>query len=155
MDTTDPVSRVLVIGLDPYRVPGPWDPKPVADAIEAGLARFAERVESLLFGLDGGDVAATVSQALRRRPWECVVGGGVRTAEDQLELFEQIINLVRQLAPNAAIAFNNTPTDVFDAAARWIDIPQPAVAGWAETATRRFTAPRTGDRANRLAFPCW
>ncbi len=30
--------RVLVIGLDPYRVPGPWDPEPVAKAIEAGMA---------------------------------------------------------------------------------------------------------------------
>ena len=25
-----------MIGLDPYRVPGPWDPQPVADAIAAG-----------------------------------------------------------------------------------------------------------------------
>ncbi len=27
MDTTAPTPQVLVIGLDPYRVPGPWDPK--------------------------------------------------------------------------------------------------------------------------------
>jgi hypothetical protein len=33
---------VLVIGLDPYRVSGPWDPKPVSDAIERGLVRFEE-----------------------------------------------------------------------------------------------------------------
>lgn len=131
MDTTAPVPRVLVIGLDPYRVPGPWDPKPVADAIEVGLARFAEQgvaVETCLFGLDGSDdVAAVVTAALRARPWECVtVGGGVR---NQLELFEQLINLVRQHAPGAAIAFNSTPADTFDAAARWIDVPdEPAAA---------------------------
>ena len=134
MDTTTPAPRVLVIGLDPYRVPGPWDPKPVADAIQAGIARFAEHgvgVETCLVGLDGSDdVETVVGDALRARPWECVVvGGGVRTGEDQLELFEQVINLVRRHAPDAAIAFNSTPTDTFDAAARWVDSPGPASAG--------------------------
>ncbi|WP_329108618.1 hypothetical protein OG792_08160 [Micromonospora sp. NBC_01699] len=133
MDTTTP--RVLVIGLDPYRVPGPWDPRPVADAIAVGIARFAEHgvgVETCLFGLDGSDdVAAVVGAALAARPWECVVvGGGVRTSEDQVELFEQVLNLIRRHAPDAAIAFNSTPADTVDAAARWIDIPgRPTSAG--------------------------
>jgi hypothetical protein len=130
VNTTAPVPRVLVIGLDPYRVPGPWDPRPVADAIERGLARFAEHgvgVQTCLFGLDGSDdVTAAVTDALRARPWECVViGGGVRTGDDQLELFEQVINLVRRHAPGAAIAFNVTAADTFDAAARWIDVSGP------------------------------
>jgi hypothetical protein len=62
LDTTAP-PRVLVIGLDPYRVPGPWDPAPVAEAIEAGLAKFAEHgvgVETCLVGLDGSDDVETV-----------------------------------------------------------------------------------------------
>jgi hypothetical protein len=135
VDTTAPTPRVLVIGLDPYRVPGPWDPEPVADAVAVGIARFAEHgvgVETCLFGLDGSDdVEAVVSAALAARPWECVVvGGGVRTAEDQLELFEQVLNLIRRHAPEAAIAFNSTPSDTFEAAARWIDIPgRPTSAG--------------------------
>lgn len=129
VDPTTPTLRVLVIGLDPYRVPGPWDPKPVADAIEAGMARFAEHgvgAESCLFGLDGSDdVEAVIAAALCARPWECVViGGGVRKPDDQLELFERVVNLVRRHAPDAAIAFNATPTDTFDAAARWVDIPR-------------------------------
>jgi hypothetical protein len=69
------------------------------------------------------DVAAVVAAALRTRPWECgVIGGGVRN-EDQLELFEQVLNLVRRRAPDAAIALSSTPADTFDATARWIDIP--------------------------------
>ncbi|MCM1940079.1 hypothetical protein NC239_17855 [Streptomyces sp. G3] len=125
MDT--PVSpRVLVIGLDPYRVPGPWDPEPVARAIEAGLAKFAEHgvgVETCLIGLDGGDdVEAVVGDALRARPWECVtVGGGLRDADDRAELLERVVNLVRRHAPGAAIAFNSTPVDTYEAAARWIE----------------------------------
>jgi hypothetical protein len=123
-----PEPRVLVIGLDPHRVPGPWDPAPVADAIAVGMARFADAgvgVESCLFGLDGSDdIEAVVTEALDRRPWEVVViGGGVRKAEDRLELFERIVNLVHRHTPGAAIAFNSAPGDTFEAAARWLDLP--------------------------------
>jgi hypothetical protein len=35
-------------------------------------------------------------------------------------LFERIINLVHQRAPNSRIAFNTTPSDTAEAARRWI-----------------------------------
>lgn len=116
---------MLVIGFDPYRIPGPWDPGPLVQEIERGIARFAEHgvgVETCLFGLDGDDdVDEVVRAALAARAWECVVvGGGVRTAEDQLELFERVINLIRRHAPGAAIAFNSTAGGTYEAAARWI-----------------------------------
>jgi hypothetical protein len=128
MDTTSLTPKVLVIGLDPFLVGGPWDPKPVAVAIEAGMARFAEHgigAETCLFGLDGSqDVEELVVAALRARAWECVVvGGGVRKPDELLELFETVINLVRRHAPGAAIAFNTSPVDTFEAAARWIAVP--------------------------------
>jgi hypothetical protein len=74
-----------------------------------------------LVGLDGSDdVEAVVTAAICAQPWECVViGGGVRI---DLELFERVINLVRRHAPPAAIAFNSTPADTFEAAARWIEV---------------------------------
>ncbi|WP_200886615.1 hypothetical protein [Phaeacidiphilus oryzae] len=86
---TDAAPRVLVIGLDPYRVPGPWDPEPAAQAIEEGLNKFAEHgvgAETCLFGLDGSDdVEAVVGKALRAHRWECVtVGGGLRHSDDQV-----------------------------------------------------------------------
>jgi hypothetical protein len=123
MDGATPAPRVLVIGFDPYRVPGPWDPGQVAEGIEAGRARFIEHglgAEFCLFGLDGSDdVEAVVSAALSAQPWECVVvGGGVRNS---LELFERVINLVHRHAPDAAIAFNASPEETFDAAARWVE----------------------------------
>jgi hypothetical protein len=117
--------RVLVVGLDPYRVPGPWDPAPLAEAIETGLAKFARHgvgVETCLIGLDGSDdVDAVVGNALQAHPWECVtVGGGLRHSDDQVELLEQVINLIRRHAPDAAIAFNSSPATTYEAAARWI-----------------------------------
>jgi hypothetical protein len=122
VDATARAPRVLVVGLDPYRVPGPWDPKPVADAIEVGRARFVEHgvdAEFCLCGLDGSDdVEAVVTAALGAGAWDCVVvGGGVR---NQLDLFERVVNLVRRHAAGAAIAFNSTPDDTYDAAARWL-----------------------------------
>ncbi|WP_017537668.1 hypothetical protein [Nocardiopsis halophila] len=128
MDVSASRPRVLVIGLDPYRVPGPWDPEPVAEAVRRGLARFAEHgvgVRACLLGLEDGDEAERVAQAaraLRNHPWECVVvGGGLRTHDDLLELFEQVVDLVRRHAPGAAIAFSSAPEDTYEAAARWIE----------------------------------
>ncbi len=100
----------------------------MAEATATGLARFVDAgigVASCLVGLDGSDdIEAVVTKALRSRSWEVVVvGGGIRKPDDQLELFERIINCVHRHAPQAAIAFNSTPTDTLDAAARWLDAP--------------------------------
>jgi hypothetical protein len=115
--------NVLVIGLDPYRVPGSWDPKPVADAIEIGMAALADRgfhAEACLLGLDGSDdVEARVTDTLQARSWDCVVvGGGIRHSEEQLELFESVINFIHRHASQATIALNHTPHDLADAVAR-------------------------------------
>ena len=76
--------------------------------------------EACLVGLDGSDdIEARVTVALQARSWDCViVGGGIREPEEQLEVFESIINLIRRRAPQAAIAFNHTPHDLADAAVR-------------------------------------
>lgn len=115
--------RLLVIGLDPYRVPGPWDPQPVADAVDAGMAALADAglaAQACLIGIDGSeDIEARITTALLSRPWDCVlVGGGIRKAERLLELFELIVNLVRRHAPQAEIAFSGAPQDMLDAVAR-------------------------------------
>jgi hypothetical protein len=111
------VRRVLVIGLDPYRVPGPWDPEPVASALRRASQEFsAAGIEAVdcLVGLDGSDdVPAVVRTALAGGPWDCVVvGGGLRSNEGLLLMFEDIINLVHRLAPEAAIVFNPSVDDI-------------------------------------------
>jgi hypothetical protein len=97
----------------------------VAEAIEVGLTKFAEHgvgVETCLIGLDGSDdVDAVIRNALQAHRWECVtVGGGLRHSDDQVELLEHVVNLIRRHAPDAAIAFNSTPATTYEAAARWI-----------------------------------
>ncbi|WFE40263.1 hypothetical protein [Micromonospora sp. WMMD998] len=111
---------VLVIGLDPVRIPG-WDPEPVVAAIARGHARFAEHgieADLCLTGTDA-DAEREIAAALTRRDYACVVvGGGIRKHEPLLEFFEQVINLVHRHAPGASIAFNSRPDDTVDAALR-------------------------------------
>ena len=116
------LGRVLVIGLDPVRIPG-WDPEPVVAAIARGHARFGEHgieADMCLVAPDDNPEAAIV-EALSRTDYACVViGGGIRKHEPLLGLFENVVNLVRRLAPGAAIAFNSGPEDTADAALRWL-----------------------------------
>lgn len=116
------LGRVLVIGIDPAKLTD-WDPEPVLAAIARGQDRFADHgieADLCLLDLDAGP-EDTIAQALTGNDYACVVvGGGIRNHEPLLELFEKTVNLVRQHAPNAAIAFNSTPDDTADAALRWL-----------------------------------
>ncbi|MET7337313.1 hypothetical protein [Nonomuraea sp. NPDC005650] len=115
-------TRVLVIGLDPAKIQG-WDPEPVQAALARGRARFDEygiEADWCLVVLDDNPEGAIV-EALTGGDYGCVViGGGIRTHEPLLELFEKVVNLVRRHAPGAAIAFNSSPEDCADAALRWL-----------------------------------
>jgi hypothetical protein len=116
------LGRVLVVGLDPVRIPG-WDPEPVVAAVARGQARFDElgiEADMCLVAPDDNPEAAIV-EALTTKDYACVVvGGGLRKHEPLLELFEAVVNLVRRHAPDAAIAFNSRPDDTADAALRWL-----------------------------------
>jgi hypothetical protein len=116
------VARVLVIGLDPAKIEG-WDSAPVQAAMARGQARFDDlgiEADWCLITIGENPVEAIV-EALTGQAYGCVViGGGIRKHEPLLEFFEKVVNLVRQHAPAAAIAFNNNPEDCADAALRWL-----------------------------------
>lgn len=115
-------ARVFVFGLDPSQVPG-YDPAPVQQAIAMGKARFdAEGITADYCLVPPGESGkATLVAQLAGKDYEVVViGGGIRKEEELLELFEQVINLVREHAPRAKIAFNRNPMDCLDAAKRWL-----------------------------------
>ncbi|QIK70953.1 hypothetical protein G7070_08400 [Propioniciclava coleopterorum] len=59
------------------------------------------------------DATAPVPGAASPRPADAWARGGHG-------LFERVTNLVRVHAPGAAIAFNATPEDTWEAAARWV-----------------------------------
>jgi catechol 2,3-dioxygenase-like lactoylglutathione lyase family enzyme len=116
------LGPVLVVGLDPAKIEG-WDPEPIEAAIVRGQARFdAHGIEvDMCLVVVEENPEAVIAEALTRKDYACVViGGGIRKHEPLLELFEKAVNLVRQHAPGAAIAFNDNPEDSADAALRWM-----------------------------------
>ncbi|MEV7804608.1 hypothetical protein AB0O28_16840 [Microbispora sp. NPDC088329] len=115
-------AQVLVVGLDPAKIEG-WDPEPVQAALARGRARFEDHGVEADWCLvaPGENPEKVIADALTRGDYACVViGGGIRTHEPLLELFEKVVNLVRRHAPDAAIAFNSSPEDCADAALRWL-----------------------------------
>ena len=123
--------RVLLVGFDPHTIPG-LDVEQMSAALARGQARFAE------LGLDAEQclvppdetIPQRVTSALRREAWACVVvGGGIRKPEQALELFEEVVNLIRVHAPGAEIAFNTSGEDSADAALRRLRARAQATTG--------------------------
>jgi hypothetical protein len=124
------MSRVLLLGYDPETVDfsdPALPPGMTVEKINAGIAvamkQFAERGWEADLGLIRPDETAgpEVERQLASKGYDCVViGAGVRLPPRGLALFEVVINAVHKAAPNAAIAFNTTPVDSADAAARWL-----------------------------------
>ncbi|WP_339136046.1 hypothetical protein WJM95_35225 [Streptomyces sp. f51] len=113
---------VLVLGIDPRAVPG-MDGGSIRAALDQELARFGEHAIDASMTLIGLDESAesTIAAALSEHDWDVVViGGGIRKPEPLLPLFEQVVNLVRRHAPQAAIAFNTSGGDSVEAAKRWL-----------------------------------
>lgn len=116
------MSSALVVGYDPNAIPG-VDGKALRVALDAELARFGEHGIDAAMSLIvfDGSAEATLAASLAERPWDVVViGGGIRKTEQLLPLFEQVVNLIRRHAPQAAIAFNTSGGDSVEAAQRWL-----------------------------------
>ncbi|MEU4204579.1 hypothetical protein AB0B79_34335 [Streptomyces sp. NPDC039022] len=116
------MPSALVVGHDPQAIAGA-DGEALRAALDAELARFGEHgidAAMTLIAFDASAEPALVA-SLTERPWDVVVvGGGIRKTEPLLPLFEQVVNLVRRHAPQAAIAFNTSGGDSVEAAQRWV-----------------------------------
>ncbi|MFJ3079445.1 hypothetical protein ACIPJG_06810 [Streptomyces halstedii] len=116
------MPSVLVVGYDPQAIPG-VDAEGLRAALEEELTRFGEHsIEAAMKLVVFGDSAEpTLVASLAERAWDVVVvGAGIRKTEQLLPLFEQIVNLIRRHAPQAAIAFNTSGGDSLETAQRWL-----------------------------------
>jgi hypothetical protein len=124
------MTRILLVGYDPDAVDfsdPALPPGMTAEKIRAGIAaalkQFAARGWEADVGFVRPDETAgpTVERLLASTSYDCVViGAGVRLPPRRVAVFEAVINAVHKAAPGAAIAFNTTPEDSADAAARWL-----------------------------------
>lgn len=128
-DEASDLTRVLLIGIAPDKV-DPSDPDLPAgttpDKIRAGIDATLSDMRTR--GWDAGfcsilpdaSAEATIARSLAEG-WDCIViGGGIRVPTPSVPLFERVIHAVRLGAPNTPIAFNTSPDDSADAAARWL-----------------------------------
>jgi hypothetical protein len=124
------MTTVLFVGQDPDTVdfsdpalPPGFDAAKIKAGIEVGLSAMRERgwqADPCMIAPDDAGLAM-LEAALTSMAYDCVViGGGLRLPPKGLVLFETIINLVHRTAPGAAIAFNTSPADTAEAAARWV-----------------------------------
>jgi hypothetical protein len=120
-------KSVLTIGVDPAFADLSAHPDLSVDLVRAYIDQQIERVRDLGYEVDsclvdrGETAQATLEAALRSHKYDCIViGAGLREPAAYLPLFEEIINLVHQFAPDSRIAFNTSPADTAEAARRWI-----------------------------------
>jgi hypothetical protein len=124
--------KILFVGQNPETVdfsdpslPPGFD----AEKINAGIALGVKKIEE--HGWKGDtcmitpDAAgcAMLQKALAGGDYNCVViGGGLRLPPKGLVLFETVVNIIHQSAPNARLAFNTRPDDTADAAERQLKV---------------------------------
>ncbi len=125
-------KSILIIGLEPTLIdfthedfaafPGLTAAKVLAGlkAEEESLTQLGYEVQICL--IDFGETAAAVVLAqLEQKRFDCVlIGAGVRTAPGNFLLFEKLINVVHEHAPQARLCFNTRPTDTVEAIQRWL-----------------------------------
>src|SRR5690349_20156757 len=120
-------KKVLLIGLDPavvdYTLFPSLDEAKLSKALQADedqLNRLGYDAKWCL--IDRGETAeAVVLEHLGQKQYDCIlIGAGVRTAPPHFLLFEKLLNLVHQHAPQAKICFNTRPSDTAESVQRWL-----------------------------------
>jgi hypothetical protein len=123
-------KSVLVIGLDPKHIdfskPG-YAPGMDAAKVLAGLKLSEDELTGLGYSVhmcltDFGETAeAVVRSQLKQKRFDCVlIGAGLRSNPNNFILFEKLLNVVHEHAPQARICFNSLPSDTAAAVKRWL-----------------------------------
>jgi hypothetical protein len=123
---------VLIIGLQPqlidfsspdYAAFRDLDAAKVQAALDADVAKLNSLgYDAQLCLTDFGETAeVAVSERLKQKQFDCVlIGAGVRSIGKNFFLFEKLINVVHEHAPQAKICFNTKPDDTAEAVQRWV-----------------------------------
>ena len=120
-------KSVLVIGFEPTLLDYTTIPDLDAAKVMAGLKADEIRLRNLGYEVElclhdlGETAEAVVRDRLRQKQFDCIViGAGVRTIPKYFILFEKLINVVHEHAPQAKLCFNTKPSDTAEAVQRWV-----------------------------------
>ncbi len=120
-------TTVLLVGWNPDVVDYSKWPGLTAEKLRAGFDSDKEKFQTLGYDVELGliDKAETAALEFRKlltaKPRDCVlIGAGVRTIPEYLQLFEILVNTFHECAPKAKLCFNSGPFDSVDAVRRWV-----------------------------------
>ena len=123
-------KNVLLIGLDPtlidFSQPG-YPPGMTAAKVFAGLKACEDELAGLGYSVemcytDFGETAeSVVRDHLGLKRFNCImIGAGVRAVPANFLLFEKLVNVIHEHAPQARFCFNTLPSDTAAAVQRWL-----------------------------------
>ncbi len=124
-------KTVLVIGLEPTLIdfshPDYASTGLDATKVLAGLKSSEDELTRLGYDVqmcltDFGETAeAVVRSQLKQKRFDCVlIGAGIRTMPSKFLLFEKLVNVVHEHAPQTKLCFNTKPSDTAEAVRRWL-----------------------------------
>lgn len=125
-------KSVLVIGIDPKWIDFSSPefaamPGITAEKVFTGITGSITALNDIgydakLCWTDLGSTAMDVIKShLQKRDFDCVlIGAGIRKADSNFNLFENMINTIHEFAPKAKICFNTNPMDTVASVQRWI-----------------------------------
>ncbi len=119
-------KKILMLGWHPDAVNYVKWPGLTPEKLEVSLRADETKLRDMGFDARLGFIHSSASAAddvkalLSEDSFDVVlIGAGVRKDDDHLIVFEQLVNVVHEHAPNARIAFNTGPTDSDAAVLRW------------------------------------
>lgn len=127
---TKEMKKVLIIGMNPHTVDfnnPELPPGLTIEMVEKGTTATIDRLkaagyeaEAYLLNTDQTDYTEIIKLLKTKKQDGVVIGNGIRSIKVNFLLFEKIVNIVHEYAPEAKIIFNSLPTDTEEAIKRWL-----------------------------------
>lgn len=119
-------KNVLMVGWHPTVVDYSKYPGMTAEKLESVLRADEKKLNdlgynaSIGFIFNGESATDQLIDTLKGATFDVIlIGAGVRKDDDHFLVFEKLVNVVHEYAPQARIAFNTGPTDSDTAVQRW------------------------------------
>lgn len=119
-------KKVLMVGWHPTVVDYSKYPGLDAEKLEAALRADENKLNDMGYDacigfiFSGETATDQLVKSLQETAYDVVlIGAGVRKDDDHFLIFEKLVNVVHEHAPNARIAFNTGPWDSGEAVQRW------------------------------------
>ena len=120
-------KKVLMVGWHPTVVDYSKYPGLTAEKLEGALRADERKLidqgydASIGFIFSGETATDQLADTLKAATFDIVmIGAGVRKDDEHFLVFEKLVNVVHELAPQARISFNTGPTDSDAAINRWV-----------------------------------